>query len=546
MLRVLLAITLAAPLALVACGGGGSTPAVQQDSGILPCTELCQEKAACDGDPAVLHTGSAATLIRSLKFGTYDQGFDFNGDGKPENALAALGALANTPIQQSIDKGELIVPFEFYGLDTSAAGVQNQGCTHFSVLMGKYPQDADQDGYRTGKAGDRGKPGQDCNDRADDPLAPSINPAAAEAAGNLVDDNCNGLADETLVDGTPDGGCESPRRPVDGGCLVPGEDDVDHDGDGVSVAQGDCDDRATPAITAVDPATGQTVTKPIGWFSKPGNKEVCGDGLDNDCNGAADDGCNPYCDPAQTTGTAACSSSYVTAHGDGVDSVAIDPLALDGTTPKISFLNGSISGGMLHAGPSVFLLTVPIQSNMNIDFRITAAIIEGQVAVDERGGISLTDAMLGGVLDANSMGRITGLDIPDINVTPDDTLLDVVFVGFLAQANLLGLKAFPCHPLCPPDGCLMPDLDVDGDGPECFINENADDSTAPKRVTLCVDGDGTEIRNGFENDANGNPKKCTEALNPANGKPRFVDGLSITLTFDTLPTRIGAVDKPAP
>ncbi|HEY3354915.1 MAG TPA: putative metal-binding motif-containing protein [Polyangia bacterium] len=534
--RLLALVGLSLSVVLIAACGSDSKPQEQHQK----CT-LCDDKPACEGSPATLKAGTAATLIRDLKIGTYDQGFDFNGDGKPENALAAIGALANNPINESITKGELIVPFEFYGLDTSAAGAANQTCTHFSVLVGKYPQDADGDGARTGRTGDKGKPGLDCNDRVDDPLAPSIHPGAAETAGNGVDDNCNGIADETFAEGTPDGGCETPRQEVDGGCLVPGADETDADGDGVTVAQGDCDDRATPVITAIDPATGTEITKPIGWFSKPGNKEICGDGLDNDCNGAADDGCNPYCDPKLTTGVAACSSSYVTAHGDTLDAIAIDPLSVDGTTPKISFMNGSITDGLLHAGPSVFNLTIPIQSNVAIDFRITAAIIEGKLTVDDRGGVSLTDAMLGGVLDAHSMGRITGLDISDIQVTPEDTLLDVIMVGFLARANLLGLKAVNCHPLCPPDGCLIPDIDVDGDGFECFIDETPNDSV--NRVSLCVDGDGTEVRDGFENDENGKPKKCTEALLP-NGKPRFVDGLSITLTFNTLPTRIGAVDQP--
>jgi hypothetical protein len=47
---------------------------------------------------------------------------------------------------------------------------------------------------------------------------------------------------------------------------------VDGDGDNFSPAQGDCDDE--------DP------------LAYPGNEEVCGDRIDNDCNGLYDDGCD--------------------------------------------------------------------------------------------------------------------------------------------------------------------------------------------------------------------------------------------------------------
>ena len=48
--------------------------------------------------------------------------------------------------------------------------------------------------------------------------------------------------------------------------------DADVDGDKFSPAQGDCDDN-----------------EPLAY---PGNEEVCGDRIDNDCNGLYDDGCD--------------------------------------------------------------------------------------------------------------------------------------------------------------------------------------------------------------------------------------------------------------
>ncbi|MBI5481338.1 MAG: hypothetical protein HY906_20940 [Deltaproteobacteria bacterium] len=527
---------------LAGCGGGGTT---QADAEVLPppCGDLCVEKPACGNanDPQ-LRAGPAATMINKLAIGTYEEGFDFNEDGKIDNSLAALGALANNPIKDSLKKGEIIVPFEFFDLEPDAASfLGGDLCVHFAVYMGKYPQDADEDGVRAGNPADPyGDAEGDCNDRAGDPLAKSIKPGAPEVAANKVDDNCNGLADETQVplEQIPDAGCNAPSRLNDGGCLTVPDDTDDADGDGVTVAQGDCDDRATPVIEIVPDAG----AKPIGWYSKPGAKEVCGDGLDNDCNGFADDGCNPYCDPklVGTSNPAACTDAYITAHGDTLDAVAIDPLSVgtDGLTPRISFVNGVIQNGRLLAGPSVFALNIPLTEDMNLDFRITAALIDGQISVDGRGGVSLTDTVLGGVLGAKDLANIKGLDVSDINLTPEDSLLDVVFVAFLAKANLLGLKQIHCHPLCPPDGCLIPDIDVDGDGYECFIDDDPDDGF--DRVTLCVDGDGTEVRNNWD----GTGKNCTQKLG-ANGKAMFVDGLSISLKFSTLPVRIGALEPPA-
>ena len=135
--------------------------------------------------------------------------------------------------------------------------------------------DLDGDGY-PGRFGYT----EDCND-AD----PAINPGAAEVCGDGVDNNCDGQIDEGCVtvdtdgDGVPDGQDLCPDTPIGepvnlNGCSAA---QADLDGDGYPGSFGyteDCND-ADPAIN-------------------PGAAEVCGDGVDNNCDGQIDEGCSSY------------------------------------------------------------------------------------------------------------------------------------------------------------------------------------------------------------------------------------------------------------
>ena len=113
--------------------------------------------------------------------------------------------------------------------------------------------DIDGDGFKSGIGGG------DCDDHD-----PSIHPGASEVVNNR-DDDCDGFADD--LGGTPS------------------TDNQDRDGDGHTIAQGDCDD------------TNPTIYR--------GMAEICGDGLDNDCDGVADNGCY--------AGTVDCCASSVVA-----------------------------------------------------------------------------------------------------------------------------------------------------------------------------------------------------------------------------------------
>jgi hypothetical protein len=179
--------------------------------------------------------------------------------------------------------------------DENCDKIADDGCA------GRQCVDADMDGYGVGK----GCPGpQDCNDR--DFFA---NPGAQEVCGDGKDNDCDGVADDgckTAVDadgdgfpvGLPkagfppdcddadpavypgakevcgDGKDQSCNGSIDEGC--PGVDCVDKDGDGWPAGAGckgaqDCDD-SNPAV-------------------HPWAEEVCGDGKDQSCNGAVDEGC---------------------------------------------------------------------------------------------------------------------------------------------------------------------------------------------------------------------------------------------------------------
>jgi uncharacterized protein (TIGR03382 family) len=120
--------------------------------------------------------------------------------------------------------------------------------------------DIDGDGY-----GDIACGGLDC----DDSLA-TINPGVLETCENGTDEDCDGIDNpldfdgDSYIDINCVGGddCDD-----DDSAINPG---VDLDGDG-SDACADCND--TPGI---------------GAFIFPGNPEICGDGVDQDCSGADD------------------------------------------------------------------------------------------------------------------------------------------------------------------------------------------------------------------------------------------------------------------
>ena len=74
-------------------------------------------------------------------------------------------------------------------------------------------------------------------------------------------------------------------------------------------------------------------------------------------------------------------------------------------------------------------------------------------------------------------------------------------------------------------------IDVDGDGLEAFCDSNVNDEN--KSVDVCIDGDGTEVKDDGAN-------QCSTAMK--NGKPRFVDGISVEMNFST--TKVNSLKPP--
>ena len=431
-----------------ACGG--------DDDGGGP---LFEEKPECEGEAIVPLEGEHQMVISYIEIGDEEDGIDLDRDGMPDNQLWGVGGLAQDAIQDSFKSFDIIAPMELFDV---AETPEADECVKLGVYLGTYNMDADEDDAETATGGG------DCNDHDED-----IKPGAAEVAGNGLDDNCNGLADE-------DG--ETPSDNTD-----------DADDDGVTIMDGDCDDTRAE----VD-----------------GTEEICGDGLDNDCDGAADwvvgSEDDPFCTP--------------------YDDETPDELLLDGTAfdshgdPIIAFKAAELveeDGKLiLHAGPSLFSINFPLFEGVVLDLRLTGATIRAEMVMTP-GGWALVDGQLGGVIDANSADKVRGLEVPEIDLTPEDSLLDAIY------ANALGIiLALPRPPADREVGtCHQPDIDVDGDGLETFCDsDNTDDVLV---VDLCIDGDGTMIYD--EGDTH-----CTEATDD-DGNLRFVDGISVELNFETAP-----------
>jgi hypothetical protein len=141
------------------------------------------------------------------------------------------------------------------GLDNNCDGRIDEGC-------GPVCTDLDGDGF----AAEGGACGQaDCDD-----TDAAVHPAAQEICTDGIDNNCNGLID--AQDNTA----------INCPTLCTDSDSDGYSADGGACGPVDCNDT-NAAIN-------------------PGTQEVCDDNLDNDCDGAIDEGCAQTCPDADGDG----------------------------------------------------------------------------------------------------------------------------------------------------------------------------------------------------------------------------------------------------
>jgi hypothetical protein len=312
-----------------------------------------------------------------------------------------------------------------------------------------------------------------------------------------MDDDCDGFADNPTQ-----------KTPASDASAK-----MDLDGDGVTVAEGDCDDRATSPMIPTD--EGMTPLAKLRHPAKMAMSIAAGtercDGVDYNCDGIPDNAaqCNPF--------------------ADANVKIDVQKVALDAQSqPVLSFKNGTVKGNKLSAGPSVFRVAVPI-SDQSLELELSGARVEGTFR--NVGNLTYLDnAMLGGVLQAVSLARLDKLEVSGF-LKPPQSLFDAVFANG-ALAEVLRLKKDAA-------GHYLPDMDVDGDGIETFWA--ADPEKTPALVDVCKDGDGTIIKNGDTSVPNDDPKKRCVFAKDSKGNYRFVDGISAALKFSAVPAKLGEV-----
>ena len=425
----------------------------------------------CTGATIAPLTGSRVMVISSLKIADYNEGFDFNGDGKKDNKLSTLGALANSQIDDSFTtKHDVVIPIELFGYEG-----KDSACTKAAFYLGRFNEDRDDDGADSTWEHDKG----DCNDHNKE-----VRPGKPEVMGNRIDDDCDGYADNEKKGSAP-------------------ADTMDMDGDGVTLKLGDCnDDPMDPNAKSI----------------KRGATDVCGNGLDEDCDGVADNDtlCDPFLDNKVGFHVQALSFKDMPVVPPGGTTMAA------GFKPYITFPSGKVASNLLTAGPDLFELNLAIE---DFDLKLTLSGAHLSFRMKEMNGSYVTEGFLGGVLSVVSLAQIH-IEAKGI-ISKEQSLADAVFVG--AASSLLGIDSDK-------DGHYHPDIDVDGDGMETFWQEGAglasDGGSKLQIIDSCKDGDGTVVRNGDNGVA-----YCPMAKD-SSGKYRFVDGLSTTLKIKAVPAKL--------
>jgi hypothetical protein len=209
----------------------------------------------CNGDTNDVNATGCTTFGQDLDGDTY-----YDKNIVPKCVCKASGTSTGTKPNDCNDQNNLVnpaVPELCDGIDNNCNGAVDEGC------------DADKDGYCTATMITIGKPvtcpkgGNDCDD-----ANVNINPGMAENCATAFDDNCNTLTNEIgalgcsnfYLDGDNDGWAVNVAQCL---CIPAGAYKL------AASKVGDCDD------------TKATVN--------PSVAEVCGDNVDNNCNGTQND-----------------------------------------------------------------------------------------------------------------------------------------------------------------------------------------------------------------------------------------------------------------
>ncbi|HZS39166.1 MAG TPA: putative metal-binding motif-containing protein [Polyangia bacterium] len=423
----------------------------------------------CKGPTVVPFMGDRQMVVSALAIADANEGFDLDKNGTIDNKLSALGALANTQITATFMKAHsIVIPIELWGY----MGETNDACTKLAFYVGKFNKDRDGDGKDTTWDLSGMFPAGDCLD-TDPNVRPNTDETGARAS-NRLDDDCDGFADNATKGQKPSGALA----------------DMDLDGDGYSLSMGDCDDR--------NDATNLALAK----SRHPGAKDICDDGIDQDCDGIPDN--DPSCDPFKMNDVKV-----------QVTQMSFDP----SNNPLITFKDGFVTNNQFTAGPDLFNFSAPFQ-NININLLLSGAHLQMDLADNTSQKLTTaSNGLLGGVIEAVTMGQITGISAGTF-IKPDQSLLDAIMLGGIA--GVLGLDVDKDnHPLV--------DIDVDGDGIETFWQATPTPGMSA-HVDTCKDGDGTIITS--------TPTAPCVLAKDAKGNYRFVDGLSIALKFSAVPAKI--------
>jgi len=226
-------------------------------------------------------------------------------DNTPANGIVILDAISTAAVSMTMDFEVAVTAFA-----NSSANIQllqtltlltsfgernlvdvDDALEHFSGVTGVVfdPDDVDLDG--DGYSVNRG----DCDD-----TDAAVNLDATEICDDQVDNDCDGSVDQdcaTCTDADGDGfyvdggecgtvDCDDTDAAVNPGATEDCEDGIDNDCDGTDQDCASCTDADGDGYYAEGGECGQTDCDDTDTTVNPAATEICGDGIDQDCNGS--------------------------------------------------------------------------------------------------------------------------------------------------------------------------------------------------------------------------------------------------------------------